>query len=132
MQTHPSRNLLLTVLLSTATLGISAGAALAADIGAVYGRSSDQSTMGEAIPAPAAAATAAADNAYGRSSETAPATQAAEESGYDLKFSLEQGAHRDDPVLVDAWPGRAAAPMEEEARWKISAHGAGDSGNSRG
>jgi hypothetical protein len=124
MQTRQS--LLLTVLLSTATLGVCAGAAFAADVDAVYGRSSEQSAMGEAVAAPAADD---ADSAYGRASEATPAP---EQPGLDLAITLEQGARRDDPPLVDAWPGRAAAPMEEDAKWKISTHGAGGSGSPRG
>lgn len=125
MQTRQSRKLLLTALLSTATLGVCASTAYAADVDAVYGRSSDQSTMGEAVAAPAADA----DSAYGRASAATPPP---EQPGLDLTITLEQGARSDDPPLVDAWPGRAAALMEEDARWKISTHGAGESGSPRG
>lgn len=114
METRHFQRMLINVLLSTAAFGVTAGAAFADDVATIYGRSSESGAMGESVNS---AVPEDVSNAYGRAPE---AELTADEPRYQLTFTLMQGVHRDDLPAVDVWPGRAAAPLDEDATWKIT------------
>lgn len=124
MKTRNSQRMLLTLLLSGATLAVTAGAAIAEGVDTIQGRSSDQAAPGETVDTSTPADPSSAD---GRSSES---VKTASEPRYDLTFTLMQGVRTDEKPPVDAWPGRAAAPADEDATWKVTSHK--ESGGSRG
>jgi len=126
METRNFQRMLINVLLSTAAFGVTAGAAFAGDDATIYGRSSESGAVGESVNS---AVPEDVSNVYGR----APAAeQAADEARYHLTFTPVQGAHQDDPPAVDVWPGRAAAPMDEDATWKITTQSVDQSGRPHG
>ncbi len=126
MNTRNSRRMLVTVLLSGATFGIAGGAALAADVETVYGRGSEQEAIGASM---STSPLADVNSAGSRASESAPANS---EPYYDLRFTLMRGVRTDEKPLVDALPGRATAPADEDATWKVTKPDAGMSESSRG
>ena len=114
MKTRKSSRILLALLFSTAAFGVTAGAALAGDVATVYGRSSESG-------ATAALANAAVAEDVSNVNGRAPAARpTADKVRYHLTFTLLQGVRQDDPPTVDAWPGRAAAPLDEDAAWKVT------------
>jgi hypothetical protein len=114
MRNSKAGRILICMLFSTATFGVISGAALADDVATIYGRSSESGAMGESVNS---AVPEDVSNAYGRAPE---AELTADEPRYQLTFTLMQGVHRDDLPAVDVWPGRAAAPLDEDATWKIT------------
>lgn len=125
MKTLNSGRTLIALLFSTAAFGVTAGAAFAGDVATTYGRSSQSDAMGTSVNAsnPEDVSTE-----YGRAPD---AEQSAEEARYHLTFTLTQGAQQDDLPTVDAWQGRASAPQDEDAKWKITAQGVDQSGSPR-
>jgi hypothetical protein len=103
----------------------SAGAAFAGDVATIYGRSSQSDAMGTSV---SASIPEDVSNEYGRAPD---ADQSADEARYHLTFTLTQGAQQDEHPTVDAWPGRASAPQDEDAKWKITAQGVDQSGGPR-
>jgi hypothetical protein len=126
METRNFRRMLLTALFSTAAFGVTVSAALADDGNTIYGRSSESGALGVRINAMAAEDVS---KAYDRAPQTEPAV---DDARYHLTFKLMQGAHRDNLPAVDAWPGRAAAPLEENAAWKITMQSLNKSGSPHG
>jgi hypothetical protein len=126
MNNRKSSRMLCALLFSTAALGATAGSAFAGDVASIYGRSSQSDAMGATVNA---AVPEDVSNVYGRAPE---AEQAADEARYDLSFTLVQGAHQDDLPPVDAWQGRAAAPTQEDATWKITTQSVDKSGSPHG
>ncbi len=114
MKTRKSSRILLTLLFSTAAFGVTAAAAFAGDVATVYGRSSESG-------ATAASANAAVAEDVSNVNGRAPAArQTADKVRYHLTFTLLQGVRQDDLPTLDAWPGRAAAPLDEDASWKVT------------
>ncbi|HLZ99891.1 MAG TPA: hypothetical protein VKP66_18280 [Steroidobacteraceae bacterium] len=114
MKKGKSGRILVAMLFSTATLGVTSSAALADDVATIYGRSSESGAMAASLKA---AVPEDVSNVYGRAPE---AELTADEARYHLTFTLTQGVHQDNLPTVDAWPGRAAAPLDENATWKIT------------
>jgi len=114
MKTRKSGRMLLTLLFSSAAIFVTAGAAFAGDVVTIYGRSSESDATGASVNASVAGDVS---TVYGRAPD---AEQSADEARYHLTFTLTQGARQDELPTVDVWPGRASAPQDEDAKWKVT------------